>query len=901
MAMRRVNLAAQTDVATGATGGWGEWTMLEGLTVRSGEEGEVLVTAEITGQVVEPATDGADRVATQIQLLHTPNGGSQSVLLTDHEYGPRNINYDTNTVYEAATQMYFEEVAEALVVGVGDLIRVRVRHVAQEHTAARTVRYAAGATNRLTLWRPATKGDPGPKGDPGGAANESYIGETSGGKIALASQLTGAQDVSVWGFGLGVRRELFTFDATSPLAGTGQFYELFDLPADGYLLFESHFDGGLREDYYDNVLVPISEIRRGRTISSWSPRTAGVRDGTITNFSQRNDADGQVQLATSQSGKNVFLFWRTTSDQIIANRVQVLGNQWRGNSKLIISHVAEDSKKLLDAVSTTFPSTAGQFVEMTADLPESGFVQVDIGGSLSPLLQVAEIAAKADVAAGTAAAAANSLKWNSGGGSGGGGAVADGSITTAKLADDAVTRDKIASRSVGSNELGSLSVIGSKLGDRAVSRAKLATDQQIPALSGNAAKVLAANAAEDAVEFVDAQSGPAGPKGDPGNDGAPGPKGDPGNDGATGPRGPQGPTGAQGNPGPKGDAGDAGPPGPEGPQGPPGPAGTGGGGSALPAATEAQLAAQGDVAAYVNPAGLAIWHGQRQLVGSPDLAAYATRAYVDEALAGFTPSTPDAGAPMTLAGGLTPAAFRSQFPRFAQSSNAEVTGAILEAESMYSGPTSGFWATWRRTSCSCGSWRSRARCRSRATSRPATGGTTYGGSSGPPSRRRVADAVGEEAVRLARGRADVPRACRPVGDAGGGAGVHHARTRRGHGSGRGGERRVGGGVRLGPGAAQCDGGVLHGAWAGSGLRQRRVRPVPARRARAGPHVAFGDGRDGRRLVGGPDAGRGRGVLLAAGRSGGPCVDGGMDIRLGPRPARCAGRDATCGELAVDQP
>lgn len=101
--LREVTLAAQTDVPAAAA--WGSWTDLISLTVGSGETGSVLVFAELHGTVVEDATSGADRIATEIRIVRTPDGGSDEVLVTDQEYGPRHINYNANTAYETASNL----------------------------------------------------------------------------------------------------------------------------------------------------------------------------------------------------------------------------------------------------------------------------------------------------------------------------------------------------------------------------------------------------------------------------------------------------------------------------------------------------------------------------------------------------------------------------------------------------------------------------------------------------------------------------------------------------------------------------------------------------------------------------------------------------------------------------
>lgn len=94
-----------------------------------------------------------------------------------------------------------------------------------------------------------------------------------------------------------------------------------------------------------------------------------------------------------------------------------------------------------------------------------------------------------------------------------------------------------------------------------------------------------------------------------------GDKGEKGDPGETGPQGPQGEKGEPGEQGPKGDKGDQGETGPAGPQGPEGPQGLKG--------------EKGDIGA-TGPQGPKGDKGD-----TPDLTGYATKEYVDEAIAGI--------------------------------------------------------------------------------------------------------------------------------------------------------------------------------------------------------------------------------------------------------------------------
>jgi len=128
------------------------------------------------------------------------------------------------------------------------------------------------------------------------------------------------------------------------------------------------------------------------------------------------------------------------------------------------------------------------------------------------------------------------------------------------------------------------------------------------------ASVTSCKSGETALNW--SQTGPQGPKGDPGAAGPAGPKGDTGATGATGPAGPKGDsgaTGATGSAGPKGDTGATGTTGPAGPKGdtgatgatgPAGPKGdTGATGATGPTGAQGEAGATGP-AGPPGPAGI---------------------------------------------------------------------------------------------------------------------------------------------------------------------------------------------------------------------------------------------------------------------------------------------------------
>ena len=112
-----------------------------------------------------------------------------------------------------------------------------------------------------------------------------------------------------------------------------------------------------------------------------------------------------------------------------------------------------------------------------------------------------------------------------------------------------------------------------------------------------------------------------------GGSGTIGPEGPQGPEGPVGPEGPMGPEGPQGDPGPQGEQGEPGPPGETGPQGPQGPQGEQG----VPGEQGPQ-GEQGEVTTAALTAALAGKQPVGDYVTTSDLGAYATTAYVDQAV-----------------------------------------------------------------------------------------------------------------------------------------------------------------------------------------------------------------------------------------------------------------------------
>ncbi len=159
--LRRSALAAQVDYAVPADGVLGAWTDLQSITITAAEEGLLQIVATATGTIQEAAPSGGARTGTQVRLVRT-RSAADTTLLTDTEYGPRNLNTSggTSAAFSTLSQMYFEELEYKEVAEEGDVYKIQVRHVRQEPagapnaSATRTVRYAT-ADNKIVISRDA--------------------------------------------------------------------------------------------------------------------------------------------------------------------------------------------------------------------------------------------------------------------------------------------------------------------------------------------------------------------------------------------------------------------------------------------------------------------------------------------------------------------------------------------------------------------------------------------------------------------------------------------------------------------------------------------------------------------------------------------------------------------------
>lgn len=139
---------------------------------------------------------------------------------------------------------------------------------------------------------------------------------------------------------------------------------------------------------------------------------------------------------------------------------------------------------------------------------------------------------------------------------------------------------------------------------------------------------------------IQGEVGPQGPKGDTGETGPRGPQGIQGETGATGATGPQGPKGdkgdigATGAQGPKGDTGDTGPQGATGPAGADGTPCTHSWNGSVLTVTSASGTSSADLRGPQGIQGIQGATGPQGPAGTmPDLSAYATKQYVDDAIA----------------------------------------------------------------------------------------------------------------------------------------------------------------------------------------------------------------------------------------------------------------------------
>lgn len=139
---------------------------------------------------------------------------------------------------------------------------------------------------------------------------------------------------------------------------------------------------------------------------------------------------------------------------------------------------------------------------------------------------------------------------------------------------------------------------------------------------------------------IQGEVGPQGPKGDTGETGPRGPQGIQGETGAIGATGPQGPkgekgdTGATGTQGPKGDTGDTGPQGATGPAGADGTPCTHSWNGSVLTVTSASGTSSADLRGPQGIQGIQGATGPQGPAGTmPDLSAYATKQYVDDAIA----------------------------------------------------------------------------------------------------------------------------------------------------------------------------------------------------------------------------------------------------------------------------
>ena len=133
-----------TTPSPSTSGAWSEWTDIAALAaLNAGEVGNILLHADVHGEVNTVSSDGADRLLTESRIVRVR--GSTTTTLADHiDYSPRNINATsaTSTAFSDATEISDEGLHAIQDAQEGDVFKLQARIISQVTT---------GSTRQMTF------------------------------------------------------------------------------------------------------------------------------------------------------------------------------------------------------------------------------------------------------------------------------------------------------------------------------------------------------------------------------------------------------------------------------------------------------------------------------------------------------------------------------------------------------------------------------------------------------------------------------------------------------------------------------------------------------------------------------------------------------------------------------